>query len=105
MQPAGARGTRTRTRMVEVTSRVRYSRWSVGGVLAGAMRREPRGQSGRLATLDGLRGIAVLLVMLYHFNVNMPRDASVEGLVATALDAGWIGVDLFFVLSGFLITG
>jgi peptidoglycan/LPS O-acetylase OafA/YrhL len=69
------------------------------------MRREPRGQSGRLPTLDGLRGIAVLLVMLYHFNVNMPRDASVEGLVTTALNAGWIGVDLFFVLSGFLITG
>lgn len=43
----------------------------------------------RVKALDGLRGLAILLVMLFH-----------TGL----LDAGWMGVNLFFVLSGFLIT-
>jgi peptidoglycan/LPS O-acetylase OafA/YrhL len=48
--------------------------------------------------LDGVRGIAILAVLLFHFGHVLPaRENAVFGL-------GWAGVDLFFVLSGFLIT-
>ncbi len=59
----------------------------------------------RLATLDGLRGIAVLLVVADHA-VNAFTDE--DQLVPKALSAvfsGAVGVTLFFVLSGYLITG
>lgn len=45
--------------------------------------------------LDGLRAFAVLLVFFHHYH--SPNDPS--------LSWGWAGVDIFFVLSGFLITG
>ncbi|MCB9681242.1 MAG: acyltransferase [Alphaproteobacteria bacterium] len=52
---------------------------------------------------DGLRALAVLLVVLFHTNgVFLP--AALPGLTALAR-MGWSGVDLFFTLSGFLITG
>jgi peptidoglycan/LPS O-acetylase OafA/YrhL len=56
-------------------------------------------------TLDGVRGVAVLLVVLYHYVklLDPQRLGTVVLHRATAL--GWGGVDLFFVLSGFLITG
>lgn len=54
--------------------------------------------------LDGLRAVAILLVMLHHFGYT--PDISIAGRALAAIAAPeWIGVDLFFVLSGFLITG
>jgi peptidoglycan/LPS O-acetylase OafA/YrhL len=58
----------------------------------------------RMPGLDGLRGIAILLVLLHGFDV-LNVSAGLWHGVDLALDAGWVGVQLFFVLSGFLITG
>jgi peptidoglycan/LPS O-acetylase OafA/YrhL len=52
--------------------------------------------TGYLPTLDGVRGVAVLLILLFHFG--RMKDVTLR------LEIGWIGVQLFFVLSGFLIT-
>jgi peptidoglycan/LPS O-acetylase OafA/YrhL len=56
-------------------------------------------RSQRLPGLDLLRAAAILMVLFAHY----PKSAS--GLGARVLNFGWTGVDLFFVLSGYLIAG
>jgi len=66
--------------------------------------REP--MRGRLSRVDVLRAIAVLLVMVHHLAAppaSAPRWAA--DLIAFAQNPSWVGVDLFFVLSGFLVSG
>jgi peptidoglycan/LPS O-acetylase OafA/YrhL len=63
-----------------------------------------RAQAGFIPTLDGLRGIAIILVMLHHFTYYRPTSG-IDALIGDVLFFCWTGVDLFFVLSGFLITG
>src|SRR6059058_1322830 len=55
--------------------------------------RTRRGLLGHSPALDCLRGTALMLVLVYHFTG-----------VSGPLPGGWSGVDVFFVLSGFLIT-
>lgn len=58
--------------------------------------------------LDSLRGIAILLVLFFHgFNFPgvMSRMTGLARVFVVAACSGWTGVYLFFVLSGFLITG
>ena len=45
----------------------------------------------RIPAIDGLRGVAILSVLLYHSG-------------ASAFGAGYLGVDMFFVISGYVIT-
>ena len=72
----------------------------------------PVSASAHVPALDGVRGVAVLLVLVTHFcaplawAVSRQKDDAGRLWIASHLfDAGWVGVDLFFVLSGFLITG
>jgi peptidoglycan/LPS O-acetylase OafA/YrhL len=62
-------------------------------------RREP--------VLDGIRGIAILLVLFHHLVLyaGMSGEALFDRRVLRLAQATWLGVDVFFVLSGFLITG
>lgn len=59
-----------------------------------------------MPALDGLRGFAILFVIWNHVGLS---GGKAEGLLSklfiAGANAGWIGVHLFFVLSGFLITG
>jgi peptidoglycan/LPS O-acetylase OafA/YrhL len=70
--------------------------------LTGALERTVR---GHMPVLDAVRGLAVLLVIAHRAFVSPHPHGLVARVVGAAMDAGWVGVQLFFVLSGFLITG
>ncbi|MGH9078548.1 MAG: acyltransferase family protein [Acidimicrobiales bacterium] len=75
-----------------VVGSTRRARHGTDGTQTGNNRARAGSDGGRLAALDGLRAVAVLGVMAFHFG-------------STWLDGGFFGVDIFYVLSGFLITG
>jgi peptidoglycan/LPS O-acetylase OafA/YrhL len=60
----------------------------------------------RSQQLDMLRGVAILLVLGHHMDQYIPGTAwPPPAFVQAAFRGGWCGVDLFFVLSGFLVSG
>lgn len=62
--------------------------------------------TSRLKTIDGLRGVAALAVVFYHLNLaaRLSYGAWTPDWVAWVLHQGFLGVDVFFVLSGFVIA-
>jgi len=70
-------------------------------------------EKGRIPALDGLRGAAILLVVVWHYFYFYPDPnhhpanllPKIYVYFERCIAIGWIGVDLFFVLSGFLIGG
>jgi peptidoglycan/LPS O-acetylase OafA/YrhL len=62
--------------------------------------RVPRSNT-RILELDGLRGVAILLVLYFHYF----QSATLPTYLSTLGRLTWSGVDLFFVLSGFLVGG
>lgn len=62
------------------------------------------GPGAHIPALDGIRGLAILLVVLFHHTL-MRQPTLFDRVYVNVARLGWSGVDLFFVLSGFLITG
>lgn len=58
----------------------------------------------RIGSLEGLRAIAILLVLLSHFTPGRDTTAGISSIIFKVASIGWSGVDLFFALSGYLIT-
>lgn len=63
------------------------------------------GDHRRIPALDGIRGFAVLLVLGHHMAQSVMGEFRYDNYFVRFLQTGWSGVDLFLVLSGFLITG
>ena len=66
----------------------------------------PRGFRPHVPALDGIRGLAILLVLAHHLlSANNSTGNRFFDTISRICAVTWTGVDLFFVLSGFLITG
>lgn len=60
---------------------------------------------GHIAALDGIRGLAILMVLCVHFFMSFKPQNFLELIIQKISGHGSLGIDLFFMLSGFLITG
>lgn len=75
----------------------------------GSWSRSERNLPAHVVALDGIRGVAVMLVFISHFHLILSpdppfREVTPWHFINRTFDAGFLGVDIFFVLSGFLIT-
>ncbi|MBI3866576.1 MAG: acyltransferase [Planctomycetia bacterium] len=72
------------------------------------MHQQNAGFEGRAAYIDALRGIAAFGVACYHIAryapLNEPARKLVPSAVLNVIDHGWVGVQVFFVISGFVIA-
>jgi peptidoglycan/LPS O-acetylase OafA/YrhL len=63
-----------------------------------------RSKLHHIPALDAVRGLAILMVIVLHYSNVASAPNALERWGVTLLHNGWIGVDIFFALSGFLIT-
>ncbi len=67
-----------------------------------------RDEVGHIAGIEGLRGVAVLWVVLFHYLALRPGDAASRAIAGSFMGPlvgnGYLGVDLFFLISGFLLA-
>ena len=68
-------------------------------------RNKPAPSAKHVPALDGVRGLAILAVMFHHFRFILEPVHRSQRWLLLLFDGGWCGVEIFFVLSGFLITG
>lgn len=61
--------------------------------------------SAMIRVLDRVRGLAIALVLLFHGTLYFRPESALQFALKKITGLGWVGVDLFFVLSGFLISG
>ncbi|MCD4761408.1 acyltransferase family protein, partial [bacterium] len=61
----------------------------------------------RIKELDGIRGVAIILILIWHYfnNQIVIQSGPILSFLKDATALAWSGVDLFLVLSGFLIVG
>ena len=64
----------------------------------------PNKYNDRLYAIDALRGIAVLLVCWFHFTQSNSMFLAEDSLIKLSGKYGFVGVDIFFVISGFILT-
>lgn len=64
-------------------------------------------ENKRIKELDGIRGIAALLIITWHYGTSqlVNNHSLIAGYFRVATTYFWTGVDLFFILSGFLLGG